>query len=97
MSDLTKDEEQMVAHLKEMRIEAETLDTKKCIEGEPMLFLEHTRALVPGHIYSAEGMSEARISGSCEYHFDRWFKEGWTDPITGEPGLTPMEEPDAAE
>lgn len=65
---------------------------KKCIEGEFMLYLEYDRALMPGHIYSYEGVKEARISGSCEYHFDRWFKEGWRDPITGAAGSMPAEE-----
>ena len=81
-----------------MKREADALppeeQPKHCIEGEVMLFHEYDRALIPGHIYSEAGVREAKISGSCEYHFDRWFKEGWRDPITGEPGSMPAEEDD---
>ena len=87
----------MIESLEAMRDEALMGDYKRCIEGEPMLWLPHTRALMPGHIYSQAGAAEARISGSCEYHFDRWFKPGWTDPVTGEPGDTPSDDSDAAE
>jgi hypothetical protein len=30
-----------------------------------------THALIPGHIYSEAGRSEARITGFCEYCFDK--------------------------
>lgn len=81
-----------IAHLREMAERAAGADTKKCIEGEPMLWLEFERALIPGHIYSYPGIDEAKISGCCEYHFDRMFQPGWTDIVTGEPGLMPAEE-----
>lgn len=88
---LLEGEEQAVAHLRKMAAEAAELDTMKCVHGEPMLWLEHERALIPGHIYSHRGIDEARISRCCEYHFDRMFFPGWTDPITGEAGSTPPE------
>lgn len=69
----------------------------RCIEGEVMLYVPYERALIPGHIYSDEGLKEARISGSCEYHFDRWFEPGWVDVITGEKGRTPPEEEEEEE
>jgi hypothetical protein len=81
-----------VAHLRRMAEEAKGLDTKKCVWGEPMLWMEFERALIPGHIYSYPGMDESKISGCCEYHFDRAFQPGWTDIVTGEPGLMPAEE-----
>ena len=89
---LTEQEQVLVQRLGQMAEEASTLDTKRCIEGEPMLWLPHDRALVPGHVYSEAGLDEAKISGCCEYHFDRMFEPGWTDPVTGEPGLTPEED-----
>jgi hypothetical protein len=79
-----------------MRAEGESkgVDTMRCIEGELMLYLPFDRALVPGHIYSMDGIREARISKSCEYHFDKWFQEGWVDILTGEPGHMPADEGD---
>ena len=74
-----------------MSVEAESLDVKRCLKGEPMLWLECDRAVVPGHVYSQHGLAEARISGYCEYHFDRMFEPGWTDVLTGESGETPDE------
>lgn len=78
--------------LRKMAVSPEAAESKKCIEGEPMLYVEYDRALIPGHIYSREGIAEARISGSCEYHFDRWFEPGWVDVVTGEQGKTPAED-----
>ena len=91
MTDLTPLERDMVARLLQMADQAKDLDTKKCVEGEPMLWLPHDRALVPGHVYSEAGRDEASISGCCEYHYDRMFEPGWADPVTGEPGRTPEE------
>lgn len=84
-------QESAVARLQEMAKEAEGGDHRRCVNGEVMLYLPYHRALVPGHIYSESGIAEAKISGCCEYHFDRYFQPGWTDPVTGEPGLTPKE------
>lgn len=92
---MTTQEENDAAALEELRVELAQLQeaatkqgtTKRCIDGEYMVYLPYERALVPGHIYSEDGIREARISGSCEYHFDRMFDEDWTDPYTGEPGL----------
>lgn len=75
-----------------MAEEAAKTDTMRCVYGEPMLFLPYGKAVIPGHIYSEAGVREARISRCCEYHFDKAFEEGWTDPLTGEPGGTPEEE-----
>ena len=81
-----------VAHLRSMAEQAAGLDTKRCVwGGEPMLWLPFQRALVPGHVYSHTGRKEAKISGCCEYHFDRAFEPGWVDPVTGEPGMVPAE------
>jgi hypothetical protein len=49
--------------------------TNVCIDGEPVFFFEYDRGLIPGHIYSSLGLSEYRISKSCEFHFDEWTKE----------------------
>ena len=68
------------------------VDYKRCLWGEPMLWLPCDRAVAPGHIYSEAGLREARISGSCEYHFDKMFKPGWTDIITKEAGQTPADD-----
>lgn len=90
---LTPEQQEAVEHLRTMATEAAKTDTKVCVwGGEKMLYLPFNRALVPGHIYSMGGIAEARISGSCEYHFDRAFQPGWVDAVTGEPGLTPAED-----
>ena len=47
----------------------------RCINGERVFYLPANRAGVEGHIYSKSGMDEFRISGSCEFHFDRMFAE----------------------
>lgn len=73
---ITREQEQATLdRLRQMKEQAEQEEspTKKCVEGEFMLFVEWERALMPGHIYSESGIAEARISGSCEYHFDKWF------------------------
>jgi len=49
--------------------------TMYCLYGEVMFYRPDTKAFGPGHIYSEAGVSEARISGCCEYHFD----EMWGD------------------
>jgi len=46
-----------------------------CVMGEPVFYFDYPHALIPGHVYSESGMDEYKISGSCEYHFDKWFKE----------------------
>lgn len=85
------DYQSVAEHLNQMRAEAEQIDSKRCRRGEPMLWFEFDCAVVPGHIYSEAGLREARMSGYCEYHFDRWFQPGWTDVITGEKGDVPDE------
>ena len=49
--------------------------TTRCIQGEKIFFIPDSRARGEGHIYSDAGLSEFRISGCCEYHFDNWFRE----------------------
>lgn len=64
--------------LKEVQAEAEaepsTADAK-CIEGETVFYVEHDKALIPGHIYSRDGITEYRVSRTCEFHFDLWMKD----------------------
>lgn len=62
--------------LKELqRRSIENDPTKTCRfseEKEVVFFAEWEEALIPGHIYSKEGLEEYRISQTCEYHFDKW-------------------------
>lgn len=39
----------------------------------------------PGNVYSALGLQEVRISGSCEYCFDEMFPEEESCSVCGEP------------
>jgi hypothetical protein len=45
-----------------------------------MFYAPDDMARVPGHIYSREGMREARISKSCEWCFDTLADETTADP-----------------
>jgi hypothetical protein len=58
-----------------MAEEAKTAETGRCIQGEPVFYMEYDVPLVPGHIYSDMGRKEFRLSGLCEYHFDMFFAE----------------------
>ena len=49
--------------------------TQTCIAGEKVFFVEHDHAIMPGHIYSNDGIKEYKISQACEYHFDTWLAE----------------------
>jgi hypothetical protein len=72
------DELYAYAEVQTMRVEAEKTDWYKlrCIYGEKIYFVEHYRALAPGHCYSEAGVREAqRISSCCEFHFDSMFGE----------------------
>lgn len=85
-------DEETARLLRAMAKQAAKTNTMRCIiNDEPMVFLAYGKAVVPGHIYSETGIAEARISRCCEYHFDRMFQPGWTDPLTGEPGDTEAE------
>jgi hypothetical protein len=56
--------------------------TLKCIEGgEYVFYYGYEKALIPGHIYSEDGLNEYHISRCCEYHFDEMFAED-EDPPT---------------
>lgn len=91
-SDMTAEERAIVA-ARRFALAAAENNSKTCIFGEAMFFMAHSRALIPGHIYTELGMQEVKISGCCEYHFDKMYEPGWKDPVTGELGDTP-EEPD---
>jgi hypothetical protein len=45
-----------------------------------MFYAPDAMARVPGHIYSREGLREARISKSCEWCFDTLADETTADP-----------------
>lgn len=45
-------------------------------EKEVVFQVPWHEALIPGHIYSEEGMAEYGISKTCEYHFDLWMDDG---------------------
>lgn len=49
--------------------------TYTCTQGEKVFFYQYDHALIPGHIYSGDGIAEFRISKVCEYHFDKWMAE----------------------
>lgn len=54
-----------------------------------VFYLEADQALMPGHIYSADGRSEYKISGYCEQWFDRITVEPEEDEL---PDDLPYEE-----
>lgn len=60
-----------------MKAQAENDESyqQRCIMGEKIFYYPSAEAYVAGHIYSTDGISEFRISRSCEFHFDKWFKE----------------------
>lgn len=70
--------------LLELQERAKNYDPSKiCMfseEKEVVFYAEWTEALIPGHIYSREGIKEYGISGTCEYHFDKW-ADGETEQI----------------
>jgi hypothetical protein len=39
--------------------------------GNHLFYAPHTEALIAGHVYSNEGLMEVRITGYCEFCFDR--------------------------
>jgi hypothetical protein len=58
-------------HEMKVKAEADTSYNLTCIVGrEKIFFVEHTRSLMPGHIYSYAGVREFRNTHLCEYHFD---------------------------
>lgn len=63
-----------VAPLYEFRAEAAGARGACCIFGEPVFYLHGDQALIPGHIYSIDGVREfQKISRCCEFHFDAMF------------------------
>jgi hypothetical protein len=70
-------------------------EERTCLAGEKIQFWAADRALIPGHVSSQLEAKEYGISGYCGHCWNRMFKPGWTDPITGEPGETPIEDEDA--
>jgi len=66
------------------KAEADPLYKMTCIIGkEKVFFVEHTRSLIPGHIYSRAGMREVSITGMCEYHFDEMCQDDEDAPRIG--------------
>ena len=58
----------------------------RCVRcGKPPVFIPYDHALVKGHTYSEEGLSELRLSGMCEYCFDKMYEndEDYDGPPTG--------------
>ena len=66
-----------VRYMESKSAEAAKLGTyaSRCVNGEPVFFVEADKAYRPGHIYSQAGVDEYGISKACEYHFDNWFAE----------------------
>lgn len=94
---LTPEETGLIEYINGMIREANIAVTNgtpymRCIEGEIAVYAPAERALIPGHIATEPGLREMRISSCCEFHFDKMFQSGWTDPVTGDPGDTPEEE-----
>lgn len=75
MAGVDEQEQALVERAAEMAAEAEANPAGRCIEGEAVFWLAADHAVRPGHIYSEAGRAEFKISGSCEYHFDKWFAE----------------------
>ena len=46
---------------------------RRCIQGEKVIYLPDTQARGLGHVFSTDGLAELRMSGCCEFHFDKWF------------------------
>lgn len=71
------DDTEALAKCKDMAEEVKNIPDYKsqCLDGELVFFVEHTHALMPGHIYSYDGVREFKISKCCEFHFDEWLKD----------------------
>lgn len=54
---------------------AEHPERGRCLEGHAVFYLPGGEALIPGHVYSEAGLREFRISGYCEWCFDRFTRE----------------------
>lgn len=64
-------DEEILAALPFKRVDAENYDGQKCWKcKEYMIYCPHDHAVFTGHIYSGAGLSEAGISGVCEWCFD---------------------------
>lgn len=68
---------QAVSDCIKMATQAEEDDgyNNRCVNGEKVFYYDYYRGLMPGHIYSEDGMREFKMSGACEFHFDEWFAE----------------------
>lgn len=72
----THDEERArIAQETRDKAEADYHYQNRCIYGEKVFFVEDTVGRLPGHIYSHDGVTEHRMSGCCEYHFDEMFAQ----------------------
>lgn len=71
ITDLTQHSKYQAALEMKDAVEADGEYTLYCFDTQggrhKVFYLEADRALLPGHIYSAEGRAEYRISSCCEY------------------------------
>src|SRR5688572_33459822 len=65
-------EEILIANAQQMKENTEANEDyqTRCIEGEKVFYSRDNKGRLPGHIYSALGIDEYKISQMCEYHFD---------------------------
>ena len=60
----------------DLQRQSEAMGNPPCIIcGRYPFFIAGSRGVCGGHIYSGDGMSEWRISTTCEYCFDEMFAE----------------------
>jgi hypothetical protein len=79
--DESTSDERRIEILKIVQGEAEIhTPEKKCYDGEVVFFVQWHKALIPGHIYSKDGLKEYQISKHCEYHFDELTFDPDDDP-----------------
>jgi hypothetical protein len=55
----------------ETAVEGSAAFARCSVGGEVIFWLGAPRALLEGHVYSAAGRAEAKLSGCCEWHFDK--------------------------
>jgi len=65
--------DEKLAEAKAMAALADSTNSAQCIKGEYVFYMEHDKGLIPGHIYSMDGVKEMGISNCCEFHFDEMF------------------------
>ena len=66
-----EENQQALVEVMELARQAITAETPKCVNcGNAIFFYEWHEALTKGHVYSAAGRREIRLSGYCEFCFD---------------------------